>query len=1519
MAPASSPAADVRESTPAAEPAPASSSPGKTKETKKRASGAKKATTKKPAAGTKTKAPGTSKAKAAAAAVGRPSWKEIIKECIVDHKDEARQGVSRSTIKKARINYAEEKYKIEVVGNQVFQLNRAIASGAEDGIFQLPKGPSGKVKLAPKNKTSGASKENSKPPSKSTASKAATKKAGTTGKVGVSKAAVKPAAAKKVVAPKKALAGKPKAASTKKTAAPTKRGSVKKAVTGTTPAAKAKAAAKKAPAKKATAAGGKKTSTTATKKAGATGAKPKSKTKPASKSASKPTSKPTSKPASSKPRKVAAAYGLAELELWNRRMWADGQTAGRQLENGVVWQVDGENRNRGFSIRKGGYLLPMDFFHSDPHQQSHSYGTRKSHNVAIRPSARLRSSPDPTTPPIRRSKNSPDPFPQFPPPHVVLHPDDANSKVLLAIGRAFLSVDNCAMTIKDLAEMVLSFGLAAQNVSAASQAITTYIRTHLHRCEVQQDIPLLLRHVVSGTDADDDLLPALYSRFGGAQCSTHPENRITNFRRGTMVWYLSRATGAPCPFARAGIRLCDYGENGKVGYTESLAREKKRTKILQRRPNDQACGQKRKRSLRSCATTAAQDSATDSESDHDKPPPKVKLTLRLKPLAKCTSSSPPSSSAQAPSTSRNVIDLTKDVDSSDSDSDSSMSVDDSDEQPQPRCAEQPQHRPEDPSPFCLPPYPRRSVSIPPYTPSPDEAYPCYSTTAQLYREPYPRSPSVTYSISSPPPESDDEEVEDQVSVTHSRRNFYNFSEDEEDNDDWDEEGEVDSEADGETSWESPGPRSPSAPLSVPPLPDMKVKAEPRDVQGMLDAWDHFDSSVADAKVVEVIAQAAAVLNPDTIGGPATGNSNVKVEFQDPWDWDTPLAPQQEWGLELGEETIRIKQEDFDLGIDSLFPSVGDDSFEMEDEGLDRDSEDAPPTIKQRAKTAPVSQPHVSTLFPSSPSLSASSSTPPQTIRTATSTEPTSSSPHPLTLPPPISPGAAALVQLIQALSVHSPTVETPTSGYIPPFTDTPPQSSVSPSPPSVPPSSLVLTPTTPSTPAQQPCISPQVMRASSSPSPSTGEAEGIVVHTCQPCNPSITATQIEEISVYQMTLGPYLLLRRIDTDFVNLTPVVEWCGKGRGYPVLSTVPNAVVVMRGWGSEKVCGVWVPLEVAQSYVKDLDTRLTGAGKDGLMEGLSVFLSDELVERFPSALKDFHRTNSSGRMLKQFGRRFESMVTPQSAAATVTTDTTANTVAVANSGPLNPQKMMQADTRQSWMHKDTVVPVPMTGAFTLGAVLMIGEKEKLGHHHSSSQQFLHHVHRRTGSGKQEDEALDIVSPLSAREQEIFRELCVIPGEEEERMKEEEVEAGQIDVDGFVEKKEEEDIPMVIVNGKCGVASVRVNVDMVVEGVESKPSPPFEEAESPVAEPLRSSSETPLDRNASTSEMRLTATGARLTRAATMSKVVEKQVQEKQERQQALRRSKRVADALAAQTQIQQHQKTRPRKRPGSRNTLS
>ena len=124
-----------------------------------------------------------------------------------------------------------------MTGLNLSQLNRAITSGTEGGIFVLPKGPSGKVKLASKAKplTSGSkeasqfhvsypyliliSLQNSKPLSK-VKTTTTTKKA----------AAPPPPIKKAAAAPKKALAGKAKSTTTKtkKTAAPSKRGAAKK-------------------------------------------------------------------------------------------------------------------------------------------------------------------------------------------------------------------------------------------------------------------------------------------------------------------------------------------------------------------------------------------------------------------------------------------------------------------------------------------------------------------------------------------------------------------------------------------------------------------------------------------------------------------------------------------------------------------------------------------------------------------------------------------------------------------------------------------------------------------------------------------------------------------------------------------------------------------------------------------------------------------------------------------------------------------------------------------------------------------------------------------------------------------------------------------------------------------------------------------------------------------------------------------------------------------------------------------
>lgn len=90
-----------------------------------------------------------------------PSWTEMITECIITTPDGTQNGVSRPALKK----FVKFNYQLAMSATTTNQLNRAITAGTEKGNFVLPKGPSGKVKLAPE-RMNGTSKENAKPASK---------------------------------------------------------------------------------------------------------------------------------------------------------------------------------------------------------------------------------------------------------------------------------------------------------------------------------------------------------------------------------------------------------------------------------------------------------------------------------------------------------------------------------------------------------------------------------------------------------------------------------------------------------------------------------------------------------------------------------------------------------------------------------------------------------------------------------------------------------------------------------------------------------------------------------------------------------------------------------------------------------------------------------------------------------------------------------------------------------------------------------------------------------------------------------------------------------------------------------------------------------------------------------------------------------------------------------------------------------------------------------------------------------
>ncbi|KAI0340519.1 hypothetical protein BDW22DRAFT_379519 [Trametopsis cervina] len=781
----------------------------------------------------------------------------------------------------------------------------------------------------------------------------------------------------------------------------------------------------------------------------------------------------------------------------------------------------------------------------------HQYGTRIRSNSVMKPSVRLRQASDVS----RRIKPVPVPkatpavdaspadFPVFPPPHVMLHSEDATSKVFVAIGRSFMSVDNKAMTIKDLAEMTMKFGLVCQNVSAAGQAITTYIRNHIQRCEVQEDQPLLLRHILSGTPSDDDLVPALHSRSGGAHCMLDPSgDRATNFRRGTMVWYLSKAAGVPCPFARAGICLREYSENGKVGIAVNTGKERKRERDRLRRVEQ--CGQKRKRPVRSCA---AKYSDTDSSSEEDRPAPKVKLTLRLNPLLVNKSSvspppsSPPSGFIDLSKNSSDSEDLGEDSMSVDSDSDSSEDSDDE------SCDE---------TSWCLPPYPRTAVD------GRNEEHQV-ATSSKPWRSP--SVPSSAASASPPPdsPDEDEEMYDERPSFT--MRYSSESSWPVEDDDDFFADME-----DTDTQWgESPGPLSPPAQFDD---EGITVKQEPRDIGSLLDSWDNIHGRVGGLKVDGEAAISDDMFKP-------------KLEDPDSWSWSDPLAPSVP--DTLSSPVAYIKREEDELSLSEYAPlNPVSAPSPHETPCTPHDSPDE--AYMEARRNSDFVWKDVEILGPDSVQL------------------------HDLEN------GIWSLDCRRPSVQVVSTNVEV-SSASEPHERD----KDAAVRPPLAPEKDRVLprpSPSSSSTPLSPDRNEEKVLLP---PGPTdehsyfAGGPEVVVHQTIQPCVPAICATELEGIPVYHMVLGSSCILRRVDTGFINITPILQFFGLEQ--PDLTTLPSSYIVTRG--SSLICGTWTSLTSARELFQSQSL-------------LNLFLSDNLHQQFPPSFRELRDKAVSEQALPQFG---------------------------------------------------------------------------------------------------------------------------------------------------------------------------------------------------------------------------------------------------------------------------------------------
>lgn len=191
--------------------------------------------------------------------------------------------------------------------------------------------------------------------------------------------------------------------------------------------------------------------------------------------------------------------------------------------------------------------------------------------------------------------------------------------------------------------------------------------------------------------------------------------------------------------------------------------------------------------------------------------------------------------------------------------------------------------------------------------------------------------------------------------------------------------------------------------------------------------------------------------------------------------------------------------------------------------------------------------------------------------------------------------------------------------------------------------------------------------------------------------------------MYQSSLGPHTLLRRIDTDFVNLTPIIKYAQTPQ--PVIGAITGATVVKKG--KQEVRGLWVPLEAVRLYVKDCITSMY----PDPAAILDVFLSDSLVERFPMALREFVRTTrdslTKGPLARQFGMNFGEMTSRASSSSSP-------------AGPPNPTLIAAAAAKD----RMSVSPSPSPSAPLGISMSMVPPKDY---------------------------------PLSPTEEEIFDELCV------------------------------------------------------------------------------------------------------------------------------------------------------------------
>ncbi|PVF98931.1 hypothetical protein CPB86DRAFT_336769 [Serendipita vermifera] len=139
----------------------------------------------------------------------------------------------------------------------------------------------------------------------------------------------------------------------------------------------------------------------------------------------------------------------------------------------------------------------------------------------------------------------------LPSPQILL-PDDDADHVLPVVYAVLDRNGNRAMSLKELGEVAFSSGLLKTSPSAAQQSIGTHIRNHMQRHADNPQNALLSYYKLEG--GSDDV------RVGAALFRLSPRSG----RKGTMVWFLSRATGKPCPFERIGVHVSNSAHPSSI-------------------------------------------------------------------------------------------------------------------------------------------------------------------------------------------------------------------------------------------------------------------------------------------------------------------------------------------------------------------------------------------------------------------------------------------------------------------------------------------------------------------------------------------------------------------------------------------------------------------------------------------------------------------------------------------------------------------------------------------------------------------------------------------------------------------------------------------------------------------------------------------------------------------------------------------------------------------------------------------